>query len=331
MNKKTRFAGSDGYIINDLETKNKIIDYLFNSLDLAKYRYIMLNNLQKLKFLKQNPHHITPNYKGYTYLLIFMKIKNVNHCVAIDRRKMSYHKDKVNVKNIYMVKVKVNVSDSIFRGTIFDCKLIFTKKDNKFNNYMLIKDCMMLMGNSLLDMEMGHKMTHINSIINNQFTKHPCPNFVFKVNKLYKYNEIETLINDIIPACSIPVQGLVFYPKFSGVTIIYIKKEQEKIEISNKQNVDDKSYHMIYNLPKFLKSRLYSYESSGQKKRLWIRKTEISDVYDVLENKDNNRLGIAHIPNLKISHLCKENIKDESVKFLCTFNKKFKKWIPIKL
>ena len=331
MNKKTRFAGSDGYIINDIETKNKIIDYLFDSLDLSKFRYIMLDNLQKLKFLKENPHHVTPNFKGSTYFLIFTKINKVNHCIAIDRKKLSYHKDKVNVKNIFMVKVKATVSESIFRGSIFDCKLIFTKNDNKFYNYMLIKDCMKLMGNNLLDMEMKNKMIHLNSIINNQFGKNPCPNFIFKVNKLYNYNELEDLINNVIPSCSIPVQGIVFYPKFSGVTMVYIKKEQDKVEIKNNKSVENESYHMIYNLPKFLKTRLYSYENCGKKKRLWLKKTNISDVYDVLENKDSNRLGIAHIPNLKISHLCKENINDEPVKFLCTYNKKFKKWIPIEL
>ena len=46
MNKQINFGNSKGLIINDLNVKNKIFDYLFNSLNLSKYRYVMLNNIQ---------------------------------------------------------------------------------------------------------------------------------------------------------------------------------------------------------------------------------------------------------------------------------------------
>ena len=48
----------------------------------------MLNHLDKLKFLKQNPHYVTPNYKGFNYLMLFMKIDKINHCVLIDKKKI---------------------------------------------------------------------------------------------------------------------------------------------------------------------------------------------------------------------------------------------------
>ena len=87
---------------------------------------------------------------------------------------------------------------------------------------------------------------------------------------------------------------------------------------------------MIYNLVNFLKSRTYSYENDGKRKKMFLKKTEITDVYDVYEDEDGERLGIAHIPNLRISHMCQNLIKNEFVKFNCVYNKKFKKWTPIK-
>ena len=54
------------------------------------------------------------------------------------------------------------------------------------------------------------------------------------------------------------------------------------------------------NLEKYLNCRTYSYEIEGKKKKLWLSKTSITDVYNILENnEDKDKLGIAHIPNLK--------------------------------
>ena len=325
MHKQFRFGNSNGIIINDLTKKNKIIDFLFNNINLSKYIYNILNNIQRLNFLKQNEHYVSPNYKGYNYYLLFLNIDKNNYCVAIDKRRLSYHRNQINIKDTLIIKVKVLVSNSIFRGTIFDCKLI--KKDYKY--LMLIKDCYLLMGNKILDMELKNKMIHLNSIITNQFNK--SDNFSFKINKLYDYNNLEKLINNIIPKCSIPCQGIIFYPKFSGITIVYLERKKEIIGIENDiKRVENTTYNMIYNLTDFLKSRSYSYENDGKKKRLWLKKTEITDVYDIHENLDSERLGIAHIPNLKISHMCQDLITGDPIRFLCVYNKNFKKWIPIK-
>ena len=68
MDKKTtKFGTSDAIIITDLSLKNKIIDFLFDSIDLSNYRYNMLNNIQRLQFLKENEHYVTPNFADCDY------------------------------------------------------------------------------------------------------------------------------------------------------------------------------------------------------------------------------------------------------------------------
>ena len=47
------------------EIKNKVIDYLYSKLDLSKHRYILLTQIQKLKFLADNEHYVSPNFKGF--------------------------------------------------------------------------------------------------------------------------------------------------------------------------------------------------------------------------------------------------------------------------
>jgi len=223
----------------------------------------------------------------------------------------------------------MKTTESLYRGTIFDGKLI--QSNNGF--IFLIQDCFYLMGKKLLDMEMKEKMTYIDSILKNHFRKDKgsyCSNFEFKLNKLNDYNELESLIESL-PKLSISTNGLVFYPKFSGVTNLHIEKKNDKVDISsnNKEVIEQKSYHIIHNFVDFLKSRAYGYESNGKNKMLWLSRTIIPDVYDISEKENGDKEGIALIPNLKTSQMCDDLIGEKPVKFNCIFSNKFKKWIPV--
>ena len=328
MLKKIVLGGSEATVV-DSDVKNKVIDYLYSKLDLSKHRYIMLNNIQKLKFLQDNEHYVSPNFKGYNYLLIMITINDNQYCVTIDRKKLSYHKSQLDMKTIFVNQINMKTTESLYRGTIFDGKLI--QSNNGF--IFLIQDCFYLMGKKLLDMEMKEKMTYIDSILKNHFRKDKgayCSNFEFKLNKLYEYNELESLIESL-PKLSISTNGLVFYPKFSGVTNLHIEKKNDKVDISsnNKEVIEQKSYHIIHNFVDFLKSRAYSYESNGKNKMLWLSRTIIPDVYDISEKENGDKEWIALIPNLKTSQMCDDLIGEKPTKFNCIFSNKFKKWIPV--
>lgn len=324
------FFGSDkAYFINDVGVKNKIIDYIFNSLDLSKYRFNMLNSIEKLDYLKHNIHYVSPNFMGYNYFLVFMIIDGMSYCCAIDKKTFSYHKQKLDKKRVKIFKINVSASQSIFKGSIFDCKLI---KHND-NYLMLIKDGYIVMGNNILNMDMIGKMEYLNSIINNQFGGKSCKNFKFKINKLYKYENLKELINEKIPKSKLRVQGIIFYPEYSGVTYIFSEK-RDKTDITKKntgygqQSITNTSYQVVRDLKTMLLNRTYDYELNSKRKNLIIVKTDITDVYDVYDN--NDKLGIAHIPNMKISLYCAENIVDKKL-FTCVYNNDFKKWIPLSI
>jgi hypothetical protein len=325
-----KFGNSDAFIINDLDLKTKIIDYIFSIIELSKYRYNMLENIQQLNFLKTNEHYVSPNFKGFNYFLLFYKFKDniqknkdSSYCIAIDKKNLSYHKKSIDVKKVYMFRVKIFASSSIFMGSLFDTKLI--------RDIMLVKDCYHLMGNNICEMEMNEKMIYLDSIIANQFHKDYCPNFKLKINKLYKYNMLEEIVKNIIPNCELEITGLVFYPFKSGISYIFTEKSlTDKITTvqTNAKIVSNESYNMIHEIKQFLTDRTYSYETNGIKKVLFIEPTEITDVFNLYENE--NKIGIAHIPNYKVSTYCRENIKDK-IKCLCIFNKNFNKWIPLNI
>jgi hypothetical protein len=326
MYNKKFTIGNGECSIADNNIKYKVIDYLYSKLDLSKYRYNILNNIQKLKFLQENEHYISPNFKGYNYLLLLLNIDNTEYSVAIDRRKLSYHKNQLDMKTFNVILLNIKTSNSIFKGTIFDGKLI--QSNNEF--VFLIQDCFYLMGNNI-ELDMDKKLLYIDNILKEHFKKPYCLNFVFKLNKLYKYNELESVIENL-HNMSIETNGIIFYPKKSGINILHIEKKVDKIEINNNNNIiEQKSYNIIYDFVNFLKSRTYSYEQNGKTKNLWLYRTLIPDVYDIAENENNERIGIALIPNLKISQLCDSLIHDKPVKFNCIFSNKFKKWIPLNI
>ena len=326
MLRKITFGNNNAYI-SDNDTKYKVIDYLYSKLDLSKYRYIILGNMQKLKFLQDNEHYVSPNFRGYNYLLIMLTINERQYCVCIDRKKLSYHKDQLDMKTIQVLQLNIKTTESIFRGTIFDGKLIQTNNEYLF----LVQDCFYLMGNKMLDMEINQKITNLDSILKTNFKKEPNSNFDIKLNKLSKYEQLENLIESL-PKLSIPTNGIIFYPKFSGVNILHIEKKNEKVNInSNNEIIEQKSYHIIHDFVNFLKSRTYSYESNGKTNIYWLSKTLIPDVYDISEKEYGDKLGIALVPNLKTSQMCDDLINDKPVKFNCVFYTKFKKWCPISI
>jgi len=330
MNKKIVLGNSDGFLV-DYNMKQKIIDWLYSKLDLSKYRYIMLNNISKLKFLQSNEHYVSPNFKGYNYLLLMLKINDKNLCVAIDRKKLSYHKSQLDMKTLQIIQINIKTTDIMFQGTIIDGKII--KSNNQY--VYLIQDCFYLMGNKMLEIEMNEKMNQLDNILKNNFQKEKisyCSNFEFKLNKLYTYKDLESLINSL-STLSIDTNGLLFYPKFSGLNVLHVDKKIDKVDITSKncEIIEQTSYDIIHNFVNFLKSRKYSYETTGKYKTYWLSRTMVPDVYDLTENDDGEKLGIALIPNLKISQMCDEIIKNKPVKFNCIFSTKFKKWIPLNL
>lgn len=334
MNKKQINFGSGTATFLDFNTKTKILDILYSKINLSNFRYVLLNNIQRLKFLQENEHLVSPNFKGLNYLIVFCKINDISYCVAIDRKRLSYHKDQLDIKSVNIFLLKMKTSNSIYDLTIFDGKLIHNLTNKSI---FLIQDCWYLEGNPVMELNMMKKMNQLNEIIKDHFQSYDyySDNFDFKLNKFYKYNELDNLVREIIPTIKLPVSGLNFIPFKSGVSILFLeRKENDKpsinISTNNKEVIEQHSYHIIHDFINFLKSRTYSYEL-GKQRKLQLSRVGITDVYYVTDTKTNENLGIAHIPNLKISQMCNENITTKPVLFNCVYCNKTKKWIPISI
>ncbi len=342
--KNISFGCDNAQIINDIKTKKKLMDFLFNTINLSNYRYSFLNNFNRLKYLKENEHYVSPNFHGYNYLFIFTKINGTNLAVMVDRRKLKYNQEHIDYNKLSCVKVDMRISKKMYNGTILDGKFIRSN-----NNYIyLVQDVYHLLGNSMLDTELSKKINILDSTINTYFSTNPCKNFSIKINKLYEYNELDTMINKVMKGCKLLTNGIIFFSKYSGNSIIYLEKKDTNqnskvgiIELGETVNSDltlkpDRLNDIIMNMKQYLHGRKYSYmiEDTENLVQLEIRKTKIPDVFDIYIKNENDELiknSIALIPNMKTSHLCQELFQDSDKEVMvCQYYNKFKKWIPLR-
>lgn len=346
MPKMYNLGNGKANIVLNYNTKKEILTYLFSNINLSKYRFQVLTNKSQLQMLKTDEHFVSPNFRGKNYLILFMKLNGSNKCFMIDRRKLKYSLDDIDYKDVLILQVDFKVESVLYNGTILDGKLL-----NLENSYAFIcNDCYYLFGNNMNNQKLNVKYETLNKVISIQMDDKPCYNFDLKINKLYKYTELENLVKNIIPKSKLPINGIVFYPKYSGTFIIFSEKSNKPNVTINKDtktrtivedgkevtnfkvnNIsNDESYHIVRDLGKYLKSRvdLDSINNTNQK-IYWLRKTDISDVYHLQEKEDSNQSGIAHVPNMKISHmLCDKFKNNKLLKFKCYYDSNFKKWVP---
>ena len=114
--------------------------------------------------LKTNEHYVSSNIKGNNYFLILLYIKNVKYSVLIDRKQLSYNKNNININKINIISLDLNYSDCLYNGTILDGKIV---NDNTF----VFQDCLYLMNNNLININMILKLKYIDSIIKLHFTE----------------------------------------------------------------------------------------------------------------------------------------------------------------
>lgn len=317
------------------EDKKIVLNYLFKSINLSNYRFQMLNNLDQLDFLKKNEHFVSPNFYGKNFLMIFMKINNLNKTFLIDRKKLKYNFDDINLKTLLILEVNIDCDNSVYNGTIIDGKILKLEK----NYIYIINDCYNLYGSNLKSQPLEMKYKTLNTLLSKQMATKPCLNFDIKINKLYEYIELDNLIHKIIPKTNLPINGIVFYPKYSGNIIIYSDNKNNKNSTPetnfkiNNNITSDESYHIVRDLCLYLKSRTkikFTEFENIKYKELFLRKTDMPDVYYLQENKESSQIGIAHIPNLTLSQKLDTIFENIIIKkFNCYYDTHFKKWVPM--
>ena len=295
-------------IMETIESKYnlRIITKHFDKFD-PKY----MNNINS------NPHLICVRSNGNPYFLYLTKIDFVNYCIFIDK--------KIQQGYFYprMIVTHLHFEDELFLDTIFDGEMI---KQINGKWIFMVNDLIVNKGSYLTNINLVKRLNILYVLLKNEYRQDDTDVCIIRVKKYFKYDEIETMIKQHIPALKYTCRGIYLKPLFLRFRDILV-------------NFDDTLITKVQRT-KFMKNFLLmddlqpQQQQQQQQRKLYARKTSNPDVYDLFE-QDNTFVDIACVPTLKLSKYMRNVFIGkyiiDKVELTFEFSERFKKWVPIML
>jgi hypothetical protein len=341
---------NNGDVIADKQEKNMLIDFIYSSIDISKFRYELLQYQSDLQRLQNQKYYLSANFTGKNCFLVFTTIRNKYYQYLVDRKTLSYNKNKNDISKIYLRNVNIRIDPSIYIGTIFDGIYTVSPKNNES---FIITDIYYFMGKSYIDVPIDTKLFTIKEYLkSNLKQKESNKTLKVSINILHDVSKIKYFINNVLPLeqknSGLIVKGICFYPETSGTKLIYLFDNENKTNentppiirkiesgqthnpMPNEDNGDEKISKYKY-IPKIKETIMAILE---------IKSTDMPDIYKlyaVEKVTKNNKvmykrksMGIASIPSLQKSVWCKELLsKSSNVLVNCKYDTCKNKWEPL--
>jgi hypothetical protein len=148
---------------NNDNTKQRLLDFIYSSVDLSKYRYEMIETNTDLPKIFNKNFYLTPNFVGNNCLLVFTKLRDKYYSFLIDRKTLSYSKNRVDISKVDLKYVNVDIDSKIFSGTIFDGVSVKVNNVEQF----IISDTYLFQGNDYTNVSLDIKLYEIQSYLKN--------------------------------------------------------------------------------------------------------------------------------------------------------------------
>jgi hypothetical protein len=341
-NKNSKTSNFDGSI------KSQLIDYIYSTVDISKFRYEMLEFTDDLPKLFNDKYNLTANFVGTNCLLVFTKIKGKFYAFTIDRKTLSYSKNKIDLDKVDLKYVSIETDSTIYNGTILDGILI--KKGRNYKDQFIISDIYTFKGVDYSNISLDVKLFEIKSYLE---TTTPQINLLknrhkhfsgldLGINKLYSMNDVDKFVNKVVPQLKdYKVRGINFYPEYSGTKLIYLFSNNKKTDQYNNSNNNSNNNN---NEKKLTKYKFISSTVDPVYSVLEMKTTNTVDIYrlySVEKIKKNNKtmlkrkkMGIAYIPTTERSKWCQKILLESNKTSLlvkCLFHDNKGKWEPIEL
>jgi hypothetical protein len=209
-------------LLSNQRIKQALLDYIYDVVELQKFKYKILKTREDLQELQTNRFYISGNYAGNQCLLVFCKNKDRYYQFVINKKTLTYQQNKINIDAVQLEPVSVGLDGDIYNGTIFDG--IFSQIEQTSKRVFIITDVYYFKGDDMTAERVKNKLMNVKKYLENNINPDKNLNDIdLMVNHLSNLSEIETLVNDIIPKThDIPIKGITFYPHISGQKLIYL-------------------------------------------------------------------------------------------------------------
>lgn len=345
----------------DERTTKQLVGNIYSMVDLAKYRYEVIQYESDLQKLLRTKYYMSVNFCGVNSLLIFTKLNDKFYTFTVDRTTLSYNFSKLDFSKIKLNLVNVGLDDSIYNGTIFDGVLIRRYNgDDVFMICDVFKFCGTNMTNDRIDTKLFSVFKYLDQNYNENLSSN---NISLKVNKLFPIEEIEKFTQKVMPNIGYKYRGLTFYPQISETKLIFMlennregkdNKESQNIRRNKDRNEKVETQTIEKEIPKQESSIQINQEQKCRNDKMKYINMSDNDVYATLEVKITDSpdvyklfcvekmsiegktilkkvaMGIAFIKGIEISHKMKEYFNGKkSVLMKCKFNNDNSKWEPM--
>lgn len=339
-NRNNDKSGEQKVVNNNNENLVAIISYVFDTIDLSKYKYKIMETEEDLQLLSYEKYYISANFNGKNCLLVFKKINNKFMSFLIERKKLKYNKDHINFDEVRYYNVSNRSDTTIYDGTIIDGIYIDDRRTHE--KIFIMTDIYQFRGSSMTNETLKNKFYNINAYLNSKKTDKFLNNITFIINNLYTLTDILKLKDDITKSKGLETRGFAFYPDHSGTKLYFLNiNENKKIENIISEKTENEVTETEEEFVKPKKIKYINITNNIVFAVLEMRKTESPDIYNIFcsdidkENQDRIKIvkiGILSIPDIKTSIMCKNIIlekKNNRALMKCKFDDKKFKWVPI--
>jgi len=294
MSSKILFGNSVGYKINNYLIKKKIIDYLQDNVDVFRFNDNLISDEDNLLTIKNQDYIVVPNIVGEDYIFVSIKLKENYFVVLIEKKTISNFKN-INYNNLNIISIQIRLKADTYKGTIFDGRVVNLGGCCAF----IINKVHMLYGNNLNGKDIYDIYQTTEDFISESYVIDPNMNTIlFKLNRIYELNEIDTLINEKIPNSKFKFSSLDFISNDCSKTFRYFYTNQD-----------------------------YDLKTATMYGKLL--NVDVIELFSEDESDKIRRIGIAHVPDIKTSQICNQYVSpSELTAIKCKLNYRFKKWVP---
>ena len=338
------FCDKTAFNIKTPNVKEQILKDIYNisQIKIIQKHFEILKE-HHFKKLNDNPHLISLKSNGNPYLLYLTKYNFVNTCIFIDKKVQSgYFLPR-------MIISRFNFPDELFDNTLLEGEMI---KDNNKKWIFLINDIYIHKNYSLQNKNILKRLEIINNIFVD-FKNDPDDVCLFQINKYFKYDKFNHLVNDYKNSLNYTCRGIYFKPLFykfknilynfddslvckvhkvkyqKGNEFISDNKFKRKIDNKNENENENENENNLIQISTNIKS-------NDKIKEYYIENTDLPDVYNLYDcNSFMTFFDIAYIPNIESSNFVRNLFINKpintKIKVECKFIKDFNKWTPIKV
>lgn len=222
--------------IHDTMLIQQLLDYIYSTIELSKYKYHTLEFDNELPKLLTQKYFVSVNFIGFNNFLIFCKIKDKYYTFTIARNSISYNKSKIDYNRTEIDFKTVGLDPSIYNGTIFDGTLIHRHKEN---DIFIISDVFTFCGNEMTHVKLNDKLLIVSEYLKHNYKSHDTKNTLslFIDEHMSPIEKTDMLVNKIIPdITNRKVRGITFYPEITGTKIHYLFGNENKIGSNDNKN-----------------------------------------------------------------------------------------------